>query len=77
LPARFDIIHSAFARLPQKNSLHDLVCKAKMNDPPDKNLPDFEVATLPDSPDLKCPHRGLIADVIHLFKLSQPDMHAA
>jgi hypothetical protein len=48
-----------------------------MNDPPDKNLPDFEVATLLDSPDLKCPHRGLIADVIYLFKLPQPDMHAA
>jgi hypothetical protein len=33
-----------------------------------------EAVILRDLPDLKCPQRGLVADLI---KLLQPDMHAA
>jgi len=43
---------------------------------PDQGLPDFQAVALPDLQDLACLN-GLIADVTYLFKLSQPDMHAA
>jgi hypothetical protein len=38
--------------------LHGIKGKAKMN-----SLPDFDAVTLLDSPDLKCPPRGLIANL--------------
>jgi hypothetical protein len=51
-----------------KKSLHDLACKAKMNDL-------FELAkwSFTVLPGLKCSRRGLTAD---LTELLEPDMHA-
>jgi hypothetical protein len=66
-PASSDSIISAFTQLQQK-SLHDLACKAKMNDL-------FELAkwSFTVLPGLKCSRRGLTAD---LTELLEPDMHA-
>ena len=67
-PATSDIVISAFTSSGKK-SLHELACKAKMNDL-------FELAkwSFTVLPGLKCSRRGLTAD---LTELLEPDMHAA